>query len=197
MQGLASCSLVRKEIILHGWSLNKKALLCYNLCWSLLASRFLSDCVWSLLYMSNSLLFTPNFPSVVHFSGNVQYTTCLVPVGCLWPVAKDSARAMRKWGGCENKCAGKIIFALFLFLLSFFFPLFFSFFILVRFLFLAFLWSSYFRSWLSVWFVNNCTFILSLTSNVGGWYLSFLKTIPDVLLFKVHFSSKQRRSHGE
>ena len=49
----------------------------------------------------------------------------------------------------------------------------------------------------SVWFVNNRTLLLSLNSTVWVWELYFIKMVPDVLLFRVRFSSKQRRSHGE
>ena len=99
--------------------------------------------------------------------------------------------------GVVKKMRRQNYFVTFSFSSLVFFPVFFSVFILVRFLFLAFLWSSYFCSCLSVWFVNNRTLLSSLTSNVGGRDFSFLKMIHDALLFKVHFSSKHRRSHGE
>ena len=58
-------------------------------------------------------------------------------------------------------------------------------------------WSNHRRSRFSVWLVNNRTLLLSLTSTVGGQDIYFIKTISDVLLFRVNFSSKQRRSHSE
>ena len=74
-------------------NLIKKALLCYNLCRSLLASQFLSD-----PYFKRRIpcFLRGYLSSVFNCAGNVRGWA---PIYCLRYVAKDSSRAIRERGG--------------------------------------------------------------------------------------------------
>ena len=79
--------------------LYKTGLLCYNLCWSLLASWFLSDTCF--IRQKTSFLRQYIF-SVFHCAGNVHVR---FSVDCLQSVAKDSVNIMRDRGwGRESSC---------------------------------------------------------------------------------------------
>ena len=90
-----------------------KALLCYNICRSLLASRFLSN-----FYLIPDLYAkTPAFNAkitasyadiflfVFHCAGNVRGQ---VPVGCFWCISNDSAHTV---GGRGQGHVGGNVFA--------------------------------------------------------------------------------------
>ena len=68
-----------------------KALLCYNLCRSLLASRFQFDSC----YAQIPAFYADIFLFVFHCAVNVRDQ---VPVDCLWSIANDSARDARTRG---------------------------------------------------------------------------------------------------
>ena len=71
----------------------KKALLCYNICWSILTSQFLSDTIFILRISIFILLYLCD---VFHRAVNVPVQA---PIYCLWFVAKDSESTMRDQGG--------------------------------------------------------------------------------------------------
>ena len=73
-----------------------KALLCYNICWSLLASQLMSNfCPIPDLYAKVPDFYADIFLFMFHCDGNVRGQ---VPVDCLWSVTNDSARDARTRG---------------------------------------------------------------------------------------------------
>ena len=74
-----------------------KALLCYNLCWSLLAYRFLSD---PCIIRQVPLFLRPYLSSVFHCAGNVRVRVLVV---FLRSVAEDSTHIARSRGEGEVK----------------------------------------------------------------------------------------------
>ena len=74
-----------------------KALLCYNIWWSLLSSQFMSSlypiCV---LYSGIPWFLRQCIFFVFHCDDNISGP---FPVDCLWTVPNDILRVMRRWGG--------------------------------------------------------------------------------------------------
>ena len=74
-----------------------KALLCYNICRSLLASRLLYDfCPIPALYVKIPDLYADIFLFGFYYANNLRGQ---VPVGCLRSVSNDSVRVIRRRGG--------------------------------------------------------------------------------------------------
>ena len=79
-----------------------KAILCHNLCRSLLASWFLSD-LWPIPAVCVYIhpLYIDIFPFVFYCSGNVRVQ---VSVDFIWSLANDSMHAMCEKGGKTGSC---------------------------------------------------------------------------------------------
>ena len=73
-----------------------KDLLCYNLCWPILTSRFPPEfCPIPALYVKFPGFYAKNISPVFYCDCNVHDRA---PLDCLWSVANDSVRLMRGQG---------------------------------------------------------------------------------------------------